>query len=136
MNRNQWTASVGMDGRNALESAGGEASGIAVHVDPGRIMALKAGRAVGVEQGNEMQAQAAGQRPDQAVLRVPGQKREESASAMVAVFSSPCIWDQASTPTSPSPTDTMRSGRPLALSPTLSHASAALPLRMGSRAFE
>ena len=36
-----------------------------------------------------------------------------SASAMVAVLSSPCIWDQASTPTSPSPNDTMRRGPPL-----------------------
>ena len=37
---------------------GGEPPGVPVHVDPGHVVALKAGRAVGVEHGDEMQAQA------------------------------------------------------------------------------
>ena len=59
----------------------------------------------------------------------PGAASQEkiSANAMVAVGSSPCIWDQSSTVTGPVPPVTVRSSRPCIERPTSSTLSRGEP---------
>jgi hypothetical protein len=102
-----------------LESAGlgrRQGPGVPVDVDPGRVVALIALGPIGsiTTVSAPVIRSRSGSSPGAA------SQAKMSASAMVAVGSSPCICDQSSTVTGPVPLVTVRSSRPCIDRPTAS----------------